>query len=95
MQVTPEDVTAKGMDMGDVLKGEAAEKVITITNTGQSSDTIPLDCCMLCLLSWQAAGALQCSVWLGRMTVLRLVSVALAEIGFEPHAASAHNLARS
>ncbi|DBA68488.1 TPA: Cilia- and flagella-associated protein 74 [Trebouxia sp. C0005] len=33
-KVTPEDVTAKGMDMGDVLKGEAAEKVITITNTG-------------------------------------------------------------
>ena len=23
------------MDMGDVLKGEAAEKVVTITNTGQ------------------------------------------------------------
>ncbi|KAL0048978.1 hypothetical protein WJX82_003679 [Trebouxia sp. C0006] len=34
IKVTPEDVTAKGMDMGDVLKGEAAEKVITITNTG-------------------------------------------------------------
>lgn len=31
----PEDVTEKGMDMGDVLKGEAAEKVVTITNTGQ------------------------------------------------------------
>lgn len=55
MQVTPEDVTAKGMDMGDVLKGEAAEKVITITNTGQSSRTIPLNCHMLCLLSWQVA----------------------------------------
>ncbi|DBA92223.1 hypothetical protein WJX77_001787 [Trebouxia sp. C0004] len=34
IKVMPEDVTAKGMDMGDVLKGEAAEKVITITNTG-------------------------------------------------------------
>ncbi len=53
--MTPEDVTAKGMDMGDVLKGEAAEKVITITNTGQSSRTIPLNCHMLCLLSWQVA----------------------------------------
>ncbi len=62
MQVTPEDVTAKGMDMGDVLKGEAAEKVITITNTGQSSHTIPLDCRVLCLLSQEAAGALQCRV---------------------------------
>ena len=31
----PEDVTEKGMYMGDVLKGEAAEKVVTITNTGQ------------------------------------------------------------
>ncbi len=50
------------MDMGDVLKGEAAEKVITITNTGQSSHTIPLDCRVLCLLSQEAAGALQCRV---------------------------------
>ena len=59
--MTPEDVTAKGMDMGDVLKGEAADKVITITNTGQSSDTVPLDCRMLCLLSWQAVGGCESS----------------------------------
>ena len=35
MQVAPEDVVSKGMDMADVLKGEAVEKVVTITNAGQ------------------------------------------------------------
>ena len=67
--MTPEDVTAKGMDMGDVLRGEAAEKVITITNTGQSSHTVPLNFLMLCLLSRHTADGLeplQCIVfWQG------------------------------
>lgn len=34
VQVAPEDVLSKSMDMGDVLRGDSVEKVITITNTG-------------------------------------------------------------
>ncbi len=36
MQLLPEDVVSKGMDIGDVLVGEALEKIITITNAGHS-----------------------------------------------------------
>ena len=34
VQVSPENVMTKGMDMGDVLKAESVEKVVTITNAG-------------------------------------------------------------
>ena len=37
VQIAPEDVLTKGMDMGDVLKAESMEKMVTITNAGQQS----------------------------------------------------------
>ncbi len=77
-------MTAKGMDMGDVLKGEAAEKVITITNTGQSSHTTLSSAviCFVCSLGklQTVSSPPQCSILLRCMTVVCLASIAVLRL---------------
>ncbi len=45
LQVEPAAALADGLDCGDVLIGEAAEKQMTLTNTGMLFMCCPSSCC--------------------------------------------------
>ena len=48
LQLAPEDVASKGMDMGDELRGESTEKAITLTNAGATAADMQQAQCSAC-----------------------------------------------